>query len=419
MNVPSPQTDAGKSPLESTSPVTESTPTPRLRRSPLSPIGGWRWVGSKREPFRQECSRVNRTGPVLTVSRPRRMKRCAGTVLLWVLLWYAVAQLFPLFFKDRWQLIGPANEARKWPALRQLVAEDPDQPLVLMLGSSRACWAFRAGALDGMPDSDGRPLRVYNFGIPATGPIHELFYLRDLLAEGIHPRLVLIEFLPPLLCEAQRGALTEEGMTGFAWPSVHRMRQWWPYLRRPERRMRDWLEARVAPWYAFRRQIHVELQFWAKGQSFPVVEPVDDWGWHLAAPVPFPAAEHARRMEMARGGYLPGLSHFRLGKTPTKALHELLDLCRREKIPAALVVMPESSEFRRWYSDEGKTALRGLLDELSHSYGVPVIDAQGWLADEDFEDGHHTLPHGADVFTFRLHAELTRLLAQSKAGKLD
>ena len=87
-----------------------------------------------------------------------------------------------------WHAIGTAFEARKWPKLRQLVAEAPDRPLLLMLGSSRVCWAFRAGTLDGMPDSDGRPLRVYNFGIPSTGPIFELLYLRDLLAEGIRRR---------------------------------------------------------------------------------------------------------------------------------------------------------------------------------------------------------------------------------------
>ena len=41
------------------------------------------------------------------------------------------------------------------------------------------------------------------------------------------------------------------------------------------------------------------------------------------------------------------------------------------------------------------------------------VDAQRWLDDADFEDGHHLLPHGADVFTERLQKELPRLLARS------
>ena len=135
--------------------------------------------------------------------------------------------------------------------------------------------------------------------------------------------------------------------------------------------------------------------------------------------MPFPAAELQRRRKLAHEGYSPGLSRFRLGKIPTKALRELLDLCRREKLPAALVVMPESSAFRSWYSPEARTAIRGLLDQLNQTYGVEVIDAERWVADEDFEDGHHTLLHGADVFTYRLYAELPRLLAQSKPPKSD
>lgn len=330
-----------------------------------------------------------------------------------MLVWYAVVLVIPILLQHRWQRIGPAHEARKWPALRQLVSTQPDRPLVLMLGSSRGCWAFRAGCLNGMTDSDGQKLKVYNFGIPATGPISALFYLRDMLAEGIRPRFLLIEYLPPLMCEAQRGSLTEEGMTGFESLSARRILQWLPYLYRPEKRARLWLEARINPWYTFRRQIQLELRCLALGERFPTYELIDDWGWHIAAPVPLPAAERERRLEVARGGYSPGLGKFRLGKKPTRALREILDLCRRERIPSALVLMPESSEFRSWYSDDANNAIHGELEELHQAYGVPVIDAQRWLDNDDFEDGHHTLLHGADVFTSRLYAELSRLLAQS------
>jgi hypothetical protein len=105
--------------------------------------------------------------------------------------------------------------------------------------------------------------------------------------------------------------------------------------------------------------------------------------------------------------------NFRLGKTQYRAIHELFDLCRREKIPSALVLMPEESRFRSWYSPEAKTAVRNLLDELRQTYGVKCIDAQSWVPDDDFEDGHHTLLGGAVIFTRRIRAEIPRLLAQS------
>lgn len=413
MNVPP---TAEMAPLNEARAGTESASEFTIRPKPLTPVAGWHWLrGKQRTTVRKSAEHV--TQPALNLVRSRCMRRCGRAVLIWVLVWYAVLLLIPLVLQHRWRRIGPAHEARKWPALRQLVADQPDRPLLLMLGSSRGCWAFRAGCLNGMPDSDGRPMNVFNFGIPATGPISSLFYLRDMLAEGIRPRFVLIEFLPPLMCEAQRGALTEEGMTGFENLSTRRFLQWLPYLYRPEKRARLWLEARINPWYAFRRQIQLELRCLAARKPFPTYEPIDDWGWHIASPFPLPSADREKRIEQARGGYSPGLGHFRLGKKPTRALRELLDLCRQEHIPAALVLMPESSEFRSWYSDDAKNAIRGELDALRRDYGVALIDAQNWLADDDFEDGHHTLLHGADVFTFRLWMELPRLLADSKAGK--
>ncbi len=413
MNMP-PRTEMA--PPNEARPTTESASAFPTCRKPLAPVAGWHWLRSKRQSTVRKPS-GNPTHGVLNLLRSRRMRQCSRAVLLWVLVWYAVVLVIPLLLQHRWQRIGPAHEARKWPVLRQLVSDQPDRPLFLMLGSSRSCWAFRAGCLNGMPDSDGRPMNVFNFGIPATGPISALFHLRDMLAEGIRPRFLLIEFLPPLMCEAQRGALTEEGMTGFENLSTRRFLQWLPYLYRPEKRARLWLEARINPWYAFRRHIQLELRCLATRKPFPTYEPIDDWGWHIALPFPFSAVDREKRIEQARGGYSPGLGHFRLGKKPTRALRELLDLCREEHIPAALVLMPESSEFRSWYSEDAKTAIQGELDALRRDYGVPIVDAQRWLADEDFEDGHHTLLHGADVFTFRLWTELPRLLADSKAGK--
>jgi hypothetical protein len=312
----------------------------------------------------------------------------------------------------RWQRIGPAHEAKKVPALHRLVSNHPDRPLILLLGSSRGGCAFRAGSVDGRTDSDGQPMSVYNFGIPSTGPISSLFYLGDLIAEGIRPRLLLLEFLPPLMCEAQRGSLTEEGMLGFESISARRFVQWIPYLDRPEKRAHQWLEGHFLPWYTFRGPLQLELNCLAAGKAFPTYEPIDAWGWHIAPPGRRPAAELAYRRAIARGGYSPGLGNFRMARKPLRALRETLDLCRREKIPTALVMMPESSEFRGWYGANAKKEIDDLLVELHQSYGVPVVRAESWLADEDFEDGHHVVLHGADVFTCRLHAEIVRLLAK-------
>ena len=74
-----------------------------------------------------------------------------------------------------------------------------------------------------------------------------------------------------------------------------------------------------------------------------------------------------------------------------RALRESLDLCRREKIECVLLVTPESSEFRSWYSSDGLAAFDRYCDGLRTDYGVQIIDARTWIPDEQFTDGHHPL----------------------------
>jgi hypothetical protein len=48
-------------------------------------------------------------------------------------------------------------------------------------------------------------------------------------------------------------------------------------------------------------------------------------------------------------------------------------------------------------------------------FGVAVVDARRWLADEEFEDGHHPLLAGQRAFTDRLYREV--LVALVRSGK--
>ncbi len=107
---------------------------------------------------------------------------------------------------------------------------------------------------------------------------------------------------------------------------------------------------------------------------------------------------------------MPSLAHFRLGQGPTRAMRDLLECCRNERIPVALVLTPESTTFRAWYQPECLKTMRDLLDELRATYGVEVIDATHWLDDNDFMDGHHLDISGAEKFTARMEDEVRRLL---------
>ncbi|HVW36360.1 MAG TPA: hypothetical protein VHB99_03610, partial [Pirellulales bacterium] len=101
----------------------------------------------------------------------------------------------------------------------------------------------------------------------------------------------------------------------------------------------------------------------------------------------------------ARREYEPALKNFRVTELADRAMCELLELCSRESIAAALYVMPEGSEFRSWYPPAARGEIEGYLAKLSRQYGCLYYDAAAWCADEDFWDGHHLLPDGARRFS--------------------
>jgi hypothetical protein len=63
--------------------------------------------------------------------------------------------------------------------------------------------------------------------------------------------------------------------------------------------------------------------------------------------------------------------------------------------------MPESVEFRSWYTPETEAVAASLLADWEVSHGVSIINARTWLPDESFSDGFHLTPAGAVNFTAR------------------
>ncbi len=351
------------------------------------------------------------------LARPRRMKRNARGLLLWFLFWYAIAQLVLFLWMDeRWELNRTRVAHQKWKQLHELLTEAPDRPLVLMFGSSRTDWAFEAGRLSGRPGPDGRPLLVYNFGVPTAGPMHEALFLNDLLDEGIRPRLLLVEFVTTLLNQSRRGLLTEEQFTEARWHNAHQLffLRW--YFSNPRKALIQWVEAQVAPWYAFRWNIHEHLQGHHSTEPLDdqAERPMDAWGCRMLWKDPNTPEYRAMRWEGAFQMYRPTLQRFHLGAKPTQAMHDLLARCRRENIAVALVLMPVTNEFRELIPAEGRAELDNLVAKLSSRYGAHLIDASDWLDNGDFDDGHHVLTTGADKFSTRMIDEVQKLLARTE-----
>jgi hypothetical protein len=135
----------------------------------------------------------------------------------------------------------------------------------------------------------------------------------------------------------------------------------------------------------------------------------DAHGWARTPADHVTPEQYAKGLSIAWKQYRPALTGFAIGGPSCAALRDLLEVCRRENIPAALLLMPEGDDFREWYSPDALAQIEGFLLGLSRSHGVPLIDARHWVENADFADGHHLLPAGADHFTDRLAAELRTL----------
>ena len=71
-------------------------------------------------------------------------------------------------------------------------------------------------------------------------------------------------------------------------------------------------------------------------------------------------------------------------------------------------MLPEGRGFREWRPAAMRAATAGVLDMLAGVGARPAIDAADWLDEDDFWDGHHPLPRGADRLSHRLADEVQR-----------
>jgi hypothetical protein len=186
------------------------------------------------------------------------------------------------------------------------------------------------------------------------------------------------------------------------------------YHSQPRRLAARWCLDRLSP-TMYRAELHETLSLDRSRMSAPDAA-LDCGGW---APSIREVSPEQRQLctALARDQYDEACADARLASGTQRALQDLLKLCKRERIPAALLLMPEASTFRALYSAPAKASLNRLLQELVAEYGVSVVDARLWVDDDGFWDGHHLLPAGAAIFTERFGREaLAPMMRQMRRG---
>jgi len=349
--------------------------------------------------------------PVLPpAARRRPARRARSTVISALVTLFILNVGLAGFVYYRPGFRDPLFDA-KVKALVTRFATNEEPTRVVVLGSSRTAAAVEPRALEeAIAAETGRPCVAFNMGLQGDGPVCQLVHFRRVREAGVRPDVAIIELLP----------------SAFAWYRDDERAENRPYdatVLRPDRLTRaeldavctygfppvetrgEWWEATFNPWFGFRFQLLARIQ--PKWLPPGIVQHRRDigetGGWGPWDPVPPDIAR--LRLEEVRQAYESQLQAIRIEGPHVEAFEELLRECRRDGVGVAVVVPPEGSTFRAWYSASVQSGVAAFEDRLRREFGVTVLDAREWLPDEAFVDSHHVVRAWAKPYTERLARE--------------
>jgi hypothetical protein len=343
-----------------------------------------------------------------------KMTGNAAAALGWGVFFFACYQAALSFTLYHWQpQVRDPEYGLRLASLRKHVVQRPNQPLVVMLGSSRVALGVRPSALEAEPLPFGEEPIVFNFSLLGAGPVMQLLCLNRLLADGVRPDLVFIECWPPFWY--QDGDYAEEkrfDVNRLAWRDLPLMSR---YLSSPRLLYQKSCFAHAVPWFAHRFTL---LSYYApcwvpwSNRRDDGWSGLDQTGWLARNRAPSPS-ESRRAFEQSRSYFLPICENYRMAEVSDRALNELLSLCRREGIQAALLFLPEGKEFQGLYPPDMRVEIDAYMAHLGRTHSTPVIDTRNWMTDADFLDGFHLLPHAATAYTRRFARDVLQPLLYS------
>jgi hypothetical protein len=351
--------------------------------------------------------------------KKQRLTAHTRACLLWALAFFAAAHVGMLIATQSfWTHLRDPEFGYKLSALRRQRAEEPDRPLLVLLGSSRTGQGIRPGVLSELRTADGRIPLVFNFSQVGSAPLAELVVLHRLLDAGIRPDWLAVEILPALLGRTVDAfGDVGTGISRLSWRDVRLLSD---YVRDPQTMKHRWYKDQLHPWYAQRFSVmnhyasncvpwRLRLDHWKQ---------LDRWGWSDIGQEDQPLVLNPTALEVTRTTYYADLQCLRISSMMDHALHDLIALCRQQNIPLMFYLMPEGTIFRGWYVPAVHERINDYLTRLSRETGVPIVDLRTWMEDKYFGDSHHLYRKGATLFTSRFGPEVLACLVQGRLGAL-
>lgn len=348
------------------------------------------------------------TNPPAKTERRRSCRNAVGLGLLFFVLFQAGLSLA---IRNDWLPVRDPVYHEKLTMLRQRPAffdrSNGSQPSrLLALGSSRTQLAFDPAVAEEVLGQAGLEVDGFNFGCPAAGPMTSALYLRRLIDAGMQTDYLLVEIHPGFASE-MTPPYESRWLHGYRLNSeeVNRLRSFGWDLQSPAHLgWKGWFSASYA--YRFAILNHYSprmlpcpfgLTLGAKGNPNGFVPGIGP-----------PEHQRAKALERTFAEYAPTFENYQPGGPGIEAIKDILTLCQEKQIQAAIVLMPESSQYRAWYGETGFRAVGEQASELGEQFGVPVVDARDWVADESIADGHHLIADGAEAYSRRLSEKFLR-----------
>jgi hypothetical protein len=335
-------------------------------------------------------------------------RRCRAS-LAWLGLSMLAAILFLDVIVDHWPRLHDPEFGTRLDLLRGRMAQAPEKPVLIFVGSSRVGLGFLPEQMPEVRTLDGQSVLAFNCSHLAAGPVMNLVQVQRVLRAGIRPRWIVVELAPFILPdECTSTPTTNAGAADL--PTLFR------YIRASKVAM-VYLRCRLNPWYKHRQTL---IEEFAPTLARPRQRPEkiclgpqggDNFWYH---PETLPPEEVQRRTNQILAEDRDRLQHYHIAPAADRAMRELLDLCRARDIGVAVVMLPESSQYRGLYSAETQRTIREYVADLERSSGVPIIDARAWLADDSFSDCNHVFRAAGVVFTRRVAAEVFQPLVEGR-----
>jgi hypothetical protein len=344
--------------------------------------------------------------------KARGKRRGARGVIIWGVIAFAAVQAAVAASAD---LLAPEiydpEYAARLTRLQARRAEHPDRPLLLLFGSSRTGQLFRPEQLPEFTDAEDRTILAFNFSRNGGGPVYSRLAYMRLCQQGLKPEWAVIELMPALMTARYEHFFYTSITAG-------ELRDLARYIS-GRRAVGCYAKLHVLPGYKNRTGLLRSLApSWAlsTGVEDPEanIDRLGGEGKRIRPSMP----EADRRAEDARvsAGYAAILANYSIDPGADRALRDLLRACRDYGTRAVIIRTPESTTFRAGYRPQALATLDAYAADLTHEFGVKVVDARPWLPDEQFEDGHHPLLAGQRNFTERLYREVLMPLVRGESG---